>query len=376
MSQIPSESLQNGIFKSHDALSPKSVQLLHGHENPAPCDNFQLFEEELRLAGLLHLPADLFLLQRPVHRLLNSFPLDGNRNLSRQERQHSPLPRPQKKSSADAFPHLFFQVFPADPLKQRLISCRLPLSGLGRVLFVFQGHHVFPVPLPVITLMKSVSVVQIQQLLVILPAHLGLPVTAQIPVQILPVNFHHPGGILRFFHPALNFQGTDARLQNLRQQADRTHILRAQGVGTVPSVKPPVLLPYLVRQTAGLGTPSPVSASSADQAAHQALTGIAVAQGAVHKTLNFHMGGLPDGTDLLQGKLPGRNHPDGSRLLQKLRSLHTCDGHLGAGVDGKAGKILFDKPEYSQILHDHRVQPLPVQWRQITIQLLLKLLLL
>ena len=58
----------------------------------------------------------------------------------------------------------------------------------------------------------------------------------------------------------------------------------------------------------------------------------------------------------LQRKLPRRNHPDDTKPLQGLRSRRIRDGHLGARVQRKMGKVLSKNAERSHILHDHSVQ--------------------
>ena len=77
-----------------------------------------------------------------------------------------------------------------------------------------------------------------------------------------------------------------------RQDIYRTHIFRTQripGPVIIQAFSVPI---NLIRQTAGLCTSSPVSASSSDHAAHQALTGITITEGSVNETLDFHMRGI------------------------------------------------------------------------------------
>ncbi len=60
---------------------------------------------------------------------------------------------------------------------------------------------------------------------------------------------------------------------------------------------------------------------------------------------------------LIQGQLTGRNNPGDARLLYQRRAPAPGDGHLGAGMEGKGGKMGSDKSHYPQVLHNHAVQP-------------------
>src|SRR5699024_1113979 len=114
----------------------------------------------------------------------------------------------------------------------------------------------------------------------------------------LSVNPHHARGVLRLLHAALDLQRSHTGMHNLRKQLNRTHILRAQNVLTVPAVEPAASLIDFIGQAAGLGASSSVAAPAAENTAEQALAGIAVAERPVYECLNFQIRVLADGRDL------------------------------------------------------------------------------
>ena len=74
------------------------------------------------------------------------------------------------------------------------------------------------------------------------------------------------------------------------------------------------------------------------------------------KGLHLQPCGLTDLPDLLQGKLPGRYHPDGPHPFKLRSTVFSCHGHLGADVEGQIRKMLPDIRKYTQVLDQDRIQ--------------------
>ena len=94
----------------------------------------------------------------------------------------------------------------------------------------------------------------------------------------------------------------------------------------------------------------------------------------MHKAFNLQIGLFCDFSYFFYTKLSGCHHTCDAFLFQKFRSIHTGDRHLCTGMDRKIRKCLSDKPEYPDVLHDHRIQPLTVIGIEIRIKLLFQLL--
>ena len=224
--------------------------------------------------------------------------------------------------------------------------------------------------LPEISFRKSAPVKQIQQHFLIFRIHpVSFASIPQIPVHVFAVDADYAGGIAGTLHPSLDLQRIDAGFQKLRQQIQGAQVFQAHDAPVVPVQFPAAgylrRAPDLIRQTAGLGAPPPVAASSADKTAEQALAGIAVTERSVDKAFDFYVQFLPDPPDLLQGKFSGRHHPGGSPFFGDPGPPDPGYGHLGTGVHRQVRKIPAHLPRHARVLNDHRVQPLPVIRLQI-----------
>ena len=143
--------------------------------------------------------------------------------------------------------------------------------------------HLFPVMLPIITIVKTAAVVQIHQLF---PVRLVHPITGsssfQIQIRIFTVHSGHACHIFRTLHPPLQFERINPGIDQIRDQVKRANIFRTQQISLFPI--------RAIRKPARLRALPPVSASSADQTAHETLTGITITKRSVHKALDFHSG--------------------------------------------------------------------------------------
>ena len=105
-------------------------------------------------------------------------------------------------------------------------------------------------------------------------------------IQILPVNAHDSGRVLRPLHSSFNLQRCNPCPDNLRKQFKRTQILHAQKVFLAAKH---VSLPVFPseRKPTWLRTASPVAAPASDHAAEKALSGIAIAKRTMYKGLDL-----------------------------------------------------------------------------------------
>ena len=229
----------------------------------------------------------------------------------------------------------------------------------------------------IITRMETATVIEIQQHLPILLADTVFLhrircrilfcrtffVIFQIKIGIFPVLESDCCRILRLLHPAFNLEGINPALDHLRDQFQCTDILKTQQILWSLCFRCPV------KQSARLCALSTVATSAADKTAEQALTGIAIAECTMYKAFNLKLCLIGNLLHLCHTQFSGCNNPLCTFLFQKLRPIHSRKRHLGTCVDRKIWEMLPDKTEQSDILHDHRIQPLPVIREQIIIHL-------
>ena len=177
-------------------------------------------------------------------------------------------------------------MFFADRQQQLLIA-----AAVGRT-----GHrdHIPAVSLIIITVLNlAPDIERAKRLPVLLGYNIGFcrPLRPQLLPKLIifvhaaSIDFRHPCGIFRLFHPALDLEGIDAGLHQPGNMFDGTHILQTK---QMPCCKFRSSLPHRIRQPARLGAPPPISAPPAQNAAEKTLSGIAVAHGPMDKALYFH----------------------------------------------------------------------------------------
>ena len=155
----------------------------------------------------------------------------------------------------------------------------------------FQGKHVPPVVLFIIPRVGPSPVIEIHQNLPVSVLHPEIFLSVlQIQIRIFSVHRCHSSDILRIFHPPLDLEGIDPRLDHLRDQFERADVLQAEKIFFLPV--------HCIGKPAGLGALPPVPASSADHTAQQALSRITVTESSMYKALDLQPCLLPDLSDL------------------------------------------------------------------------------
>ena len=149
-------------------------------------------------------------------------------------------------------------------------------------------------------------------------------------VEVLPIDADDPRGVQRGLHTALDLEAVGTGFDQLRQQLDRLHVLHAEVVALLPC--------GLVAETAGAGTASAVTGTSAEERGHEAGTGVAVAHRAVAENLELHTAFVMNLPDLLETELPGEHRPGHAKALRHAGTGHAGDGLLRAGMYLKVRK--------------------------------------
>ena len=257
-----------------------------------------MFKIKRCISRLFHLASHPFFRQRLFLRFLDSFLFHGHAGFPCIHGQCSRHRSAQRQIAAHRLFGHGIQIISLDLVEQLLVPASSPASD--RLLLILQRHHVPAVAHFIITLIKSVPVVNIVKLLQILRQHLVPARILLIKIQIFPVNTHNTCRIFRLFHPAFDLQGGHSRPENLRQQLHGTHIFGTERIFIARFPQPSAFLVHFVRKTAGLRASSPVSAPASDQTGHQALSGIAVAQRSMNKAFDFQSCGFVNLLDLCQ----------------------------------------------------------------------------
>ena len=257
-----------------------------------------MFKIKRCISRLFHLASHPFFCQRLLLCFLNSLFFHCYTSFSGIDSQC----RRHCSAECQIAAHRFFwhriQIISLDLIEQLLVPASSTASD--RLLLILQCHHVPAVAHFIITLIKSVPVVNIVKLLQILRQHLVPARILLVKIQIFPVNAHNTCRIFRLFHPAFDLQGGHPRAENLRQQLHGTHIFGTERIFIARFPQPSAFLVHLVRKTAWLRASSPVSAPASDQTGHQALSGIAVAQRSMNKAFDFQSCGFVNLLNLCQ----------------------------------------------------------------------------
>ena len=193
-------------------------------------------------------------------------------------------------------------------------------------------------------------------------------VTGKIAVNRTAVSIYYYRNIFGALHASFDFVGNNACVNQLRQNAQSIHILRAQQILACILALQHVLIlrvEQLIRQTARLGTASAVAAAAADKTAHQALTAVAYAQSTVNKGFNL-TAAAAGCADFLQ-----------AQLTRQYAALHACthsevytaavgNTHLRAGMQRQLRHNFLRQADNAQILHNESVYAHVIQKQQIS----------
>ena len=166
-------------------------------------------------------------------------------------------------------------------------------------------------------------------------------------VKVLAIDADDPRGIQRGLHTALDLEAVGPGFDQLRQQLDRLHVLHVEVVALLPC--------GLVAETAGAGTASAITGTSAEERGHEAGTGVAVAHRAVAEDLELHAAFVVNLPDLLEAELTGYDRPRHAEALRHAGTGHAGDGLLRAGMYLEVRKHCPDPTYGAEILHDEAV---------------------
>ena len=165
-------------------------------------------------------------------------------------------------------------------------------------------------------------------------------------VQRLPAGGHGRRHVFGPLHPALDLQGTDARIGQILHVRNIAHILQRQRV---------ILAPDLPVQAAGLRAEAPVAGASAEHRGHVAVAGYAHAVRSVHEHFAVRAGLVDDRPDLLQGQFSRQHHADKAVVQQFAHAFGAADRHLRGRVQRQFRPAALRVRSDRQILHDDRV---------------------
>jgi len=162
--------------------------------------------------------------------------------------------------------------------------------------------------------------------------------------------------VVRVLQPPLDLEAQDARVGHCFQMIGEVQIPDAQQV-LVPQEHAARGVHQVPGGAAGLGAFPAVAAAITDGAAQVAVAALAHAQGTIDEGLQFDIGGLVDGLDVIEAQLPGEDGPAKARTGEEGHPLRAVAGRLGAGVQGQGrqvqlqvGHVLDDEGVHSRLV--------------------------
>lgn len=155
------------------------------------------------------------------------------------------------------------------------------------------------------------------------------------------------------FHPALDLEGGNARVDELGHAGDELEIVGRKikaraGLG-------------LVHASTGLGAKPPVGALAPEIAREETEPRGADAEGAMDEDLGLEIGRLGDRLELLEGELASHHGAFEAPARKEIRRLGGGDVHLGRGVETQPREVPVRELGDAEILDDHAVGTDPVQ---------------
>ncbi len=278
-------SLQQRFCESLQRLSPEVAECRNRCEGPAVRVHLKALKGKGRASRPAKLRPDLFLRQGAASRFLHGTSLRRTGNAATGNRHPGRLPRAQTRFAADRKLPVFPEILLPDPVQKLLTGPAV--TGL------VDGHHVPAVPFPVIAGAEIRADVQAVQRIQVLPVHrpdagASLFVPLIEAVQVFSVNGDGSRHVFRFLHAALDLEGIDAAVDEIRKDLHGAHVLHRNRIAdAVPSGRPSVLIQHLIGKAAGSGAAPAVAAPSAEKARHQAPPGIGIAHRSVDEALHF-----------------------------------------------------------------------------------------
>ena len=166
------------------------------------------------------------------------------------------------------------------------------------------------------------------------------------------------GDVVRRFEPALNFEGTEAKPDQLGDLVNGGQVLWGEKIGSIAEVAGlPVDLEG-VRKAAGLGAFAPVGAAATEDLAGETLTGVGDAEGSMDKDLQREPGGIGGCGELgkfAQGKFPREDREVESLAAGEGDAFGRGQGHLGGGMELNLRANRLGEADEAEILDDESV---------------------
>ena len=160
-------------------------------------------------------------------------------------------------------------------------------------------------------------------------------------------------------HAALNLEGEDARLDELRDRAVHAHVLEREFVGARPVLVEHfarLLVDELVSPAARLEAAAAVAALAKQHARVDALARLADAHVAVHEVLDLDARALAEEAELRQRHLAAHDDARDAVLLELLDGVLSVRIHHDRRVQWDRDAHLVHELEYCKILHEQRVR--------------------
>lgn len=160
-------------------------------------------------------------------------------------------------------------------------------------------------------------------------------------------------------HAALNLEGEDARLDELRDGAVHAHILERELVGARPVLVEHfarLLVDELVSPAARLEAAAAVAALAKQHARVDALARLADAHVAVHEVLDLDARALAEEAELRQRHLAAHDNARDAVLLELLDGVLIVRVHHDRRVQRDCDAHLVHELEHRKILHEQRVR--------------------
>ena len=219
-------------------------------------------------------------------------------------------------------------------------------------LWPFHAHHFASRKRSVIPFRKAAPVEQLRQCFLILRVNGICCRRVKRHINIFPVNSRYTCHIFRIFHTPLNFQRRNACFNQLRQNIHCRDILRGKQITLCNIIIPTI---KCVRQTAGLRTASAVTAPSSQNAAHDALAGIADTECAMNKSFDFRICMRCYFLYFLQRKFAAQYNLPKSLPCPVFHISKGICRHLRAGMKRETREMLPHEPRRARILHNQRI---------------------
>ena len=185
----------------------------------------------------------------------------------------------------------------------------------------------------------------------------------QILVEGAAVGRRHAGDVVESLGAALDFEAVHARVADEVEEGRGTHIVGVEDVAAVLVLADLIelaragLLAEIVLPAAGLGALAAVCVAACHVVGEQAAARDAHAHGAVNESLDFQLrrGLVAEGSDVLQGHLPGQHHPLRAHVVGGAGSGPVGNAGLGGHMDVDVGRERLAGVQHAEVGHDEGV---------------------